>query len=181
VSEFEAGDIAMDAVARRCRRVLYAVGELHRRGYQRIRIAPGLAPGGAYWRCVVTPIANITELHGARAAAYDEAHVARYTTADSTLFFGWEDRRAASARQLADTFLERRIDLAALGRGRDWAYVGWFTELLGHADDGLFPVAIEEAGRDDVIVLRAPARTDGGEERPPRLFPLPPPGDARPA
>jgi hypothetical protein len=41
------------------RKALLMVGELHVRGYQRLRIAPGMSASGCYWRCSVTPAAHI--------------------------------------------------------------------------------------------------------------------------
>jgi hypothetical protein len=36
---------------RRAVRVLSAVGELHKRGYQRLRVMPYMAPSGGFWWC----------------------------------------------------------------------------------------------------------------------------------
>ena len=37
-----------DPIVRRCQRVLAMVHELHKRGYQRLRIMPGMSPSGMY-------------------------------------------------------------------------------------------------------------------------------------
>lgn len=39
---------------------------------------------------------------------------------------------------------ERFPEIASAGRGRDWAYTGWFAELLGFAVRGTLPVAYAE-------------------------------------
>jgi hypothetical protein len=46
-------------------RVLVMVGELHKLGYQRLRVMPHMAPSGTYWRCTIASInrfVGITEL-----------------------------------------------------------------------------------------------------------------------
>jgi len=53
------------------RKVLRMVTELHVRGYQRLRIAPGMAPSGCSWRCSITPATNISSRHGARILSWD--------------------------------------------------------------------------------------------------------------
>jgi hypothetical protein len=37
------------------------VHELHKAGYQRIRILPYLSPSGAYWRCTITTSDNVAD------------------------------------------------------------------------------------------------------------------------
>jgi hypothetical protein len=43
-----------------------------------------------------------------------------------------------TARLLADRFLGTFPAIAARGAGRDWAYAGWLTEVLGRAEHGRF-------------------------------------------
>src|SRR5438445_11614927 len=38
-----------------CRLLLLMVAELHRRGYQQLRIAPYMSPSGMHWRCRFVP------------------------------------------------------------------------------------------------------------------------------
>jgi hypothetical protein len=42
------------------------VGELHRRGFQRIRISPAMSPSGLHWRCLIAAIALFSPDHGAK-------------------------------------------------------------------------------------------------------------------
>jgi hypothetical protein len=50
---------------RRAVRVLAIVGELHRRGYQLLRVMPFMSPSGAYWRCWIGPVKLFYRNHGA--------------------------------------------------------------------------------------------------------------------
>jgi hypothetical protein len=61
------------------RRVVLMVRGLHRFGYGRLRLVPGLAPSGMYWQGSVTHAGNTLKSHGAMAAQYNE-DVASYMT-----------------------------------------------------------------------------------------------------
>ena len=124
-------------------RLLSMVHELHKAGYQRIRFSAGMSPSGCYWRCLVTSADNLTpdglELRG----HLDQAKVATYTSGSVDRYFGWSDAPGRSARELAVLFLQRYPLIAQSGEGRDWAYAGWLTEVLGRAErgqPGAFPV-----------------------------------------
>jgi hypothetical protein len=129
-----------DPAVRRAQRVLLMVHELHKRGYQRLRIVPGMSPSGMHWRCSVTPASNVCMTHGAREADFSR-HLASYTSGQENEYFGWTDARTDTARALANKFLKRFSEVAELGRGSDWAYAGWYVEMLGHAERGALPVA----------------------------------------
>lgn len=135
-----------DPTVRRAVRVLLTVHELHRLGYQFLRIEPGMSPSGLYWRVAVAPARLFRPDHGALLAegAHDHPHVVRYSSADDNRYFGWLDSQEDSAPDLAVTFVRRFPEIAAAGLGRDWAYAGWFTEMLGLAVRGAVPVAYAE-------------------------------------
>jgi hypothetical protein len=158
---------------RRALRVLCMVHELHKLGYQRLRIAPGMSPSGCHWRCSITLAGNILKSHGARLRDFhrDAAH---YTTGQDNEYFGWEDAAEDTVQQLAARFLERFPEIARLAQGRDWPYAGWYVEMLGLAERGAFPIAyadwyVEPPGD----CLPTTDRTDSD-------LPLPPGGEAEP-
>lgn len=80
------------------------VHELHKLGYQRLRIAPGMSPSGMHWRCSVTHAGNIKRMHGAMMCDFDDA--AHYTAEDDNQYFGWKDAKKDTARKLASKFLD---------------------------------------------------------------------------
>ncbi len=159
-----------DPSLRRCQRVLAMVHELHKRGYQRLRIMPGMSPSGAHWRVNITPKSNILRSHGAMALDFDRQS-AHYTSADSNTYFGWQDAQGDTARDLAAKFLERFPELAAAGQGSDWEYAGWYVEMLGMAEKGALPISYDD------WYSKPPTNrlttTNSGI-----LIPMPPPGEA---
>lgn len=125
---------------RRSQRVIRMVGELHRMGYQHLRIAPYMHP--LAWRLAVGPLDQFTGASGA--ALTDEARdgLPIYSAADGgASYFDWPDAHGDDARALAEKFALRFPEVAARGRGRDWAYAGWISELVGFLEGGdLLPV-----------------------------------------
>lgn len=127
-----------EAPMRRACRLLAMIHELHKAGYQRLRIAPGMSPSGCHWRCHITSSDNVL-LNGWEPIRW-EVGVANYTTGEEDLYFGWPDGPGKTARELARMFIKRFPELAASGSGRDRAYAGWFVDMLGHAENGRLPV-----------------------------------------
>ena len=151
------------------------VQELHLRGYQRLRIAPGLSAAGMDWRCAIAPASVISRVNGARVIDghdWEDPRLAHYTTADGARYFGWEDGAKLTASKLAEVFIRRLPVVAEAGRGSDWAYAGWFSEMLGLTYPDWFPVAygeLDEALREGMATI-CPSPTV--------CLPHPPPGEA---
>ncbi len=152
------------------RNVLRLVQSLHLRGYQRLRIAPGMSPSGGYWRCNITPVANILRRHGALSADYVRL-TAHYSSGDEQTYFDWKDAQYASPDRLAELFTARFPLIAEAGRGSDWLYAGWYIEMLHLTYPRSFPIAF--ADRD----LPSDSLTSVGERNDLRI-PMPPPGEA---
>jgi hypothetical protein len=138
-----------EPAVRRAIRVLAMVGELHKGGYQKLRVMPYIYATGA-WRCSIGPASLFYRNHGAMLLdAWDTepqpaSMVARYTSAAGNQYFGWDDAAADTARKLADKFVERFSALAERGRGYDYPYAGWYQRLLGYAEQGWMPYVFSE-------------------------------------
>ncbi len=124
---------------RAARNVLRLVQSLHLRGYQQLRVCSGMSPSGAHWRCAITPRSNVLRSHGAMIANYELA--AHYSSADGRAYFNWNDAARAQPDELANLFIKRFPSLVEAGRGSDWAYVGWFIEMLHLTYPAAMPIA----------------------------------------
>lgn len=146
-----------DQAARRATRLLAMVHELHKAGYQRIRVSPGIG-GPGFWRCNITAAGNIAS-DGFTIRSFDEASglVAPYSSAGGSGYFGWPDAPALNARQMADRFLQAFPKIASAGAGRDWMYAGWLTDVLGRAEQG---------NREDLVTLYGDEGFDSEKHRP---------------
>lgn len=111
------------------RKLLLMVAELHRMGYQRLRIVPGMAPSGCYWRCKIVPASMISPNHGAKSDCHNDM-AARYSSGQEDNFFGWNDVVGNTPTEMAQKFIERFPKIAEAGCGGDDKYVSWYLEML---------------------------------------------------
>jgi hypothetical protein len=125
------------------RKVLLMVQELHKLGFQKIRIAPGMSPSGMDWRCAVTPVINISSRHGAKikSGVIPENLIARYTSANENAYFGWVDYSDEPPEHLADIFLRGHQELTSAGYGEDHEYVEWYQKMLDLTYPDQLPIA----------------------------------------
>jgi DNA-binding transcriptional ArsR family regulator len=153
-----------------CRRVLVMVQELHRRGHERLRIAPGISPSGLHWRCSIIPVDRVRRDHGALAVGGGDL-AACYSSGQGARFFDWPDAEQDAPVALAGKFLDRFPDLASRGRGSDPEYARWYAGMLrATTPDGLiYAYADWDLPEDHIPVLGCTSEVK---------IPLPPPGSA---
>jgi len=136
LSDFRVVSVSMspnaDAVIRRCTRVLSMVHELHKVGYQRLRIAPFIHDIGT-WRCPVTFLGNVKPEDN-MPINWDFDTAPQYSSAAEEDYFDWKDAKGLDARHLAARFLELFPKVSEQAVGLDWAYAGWLTSVLGMAE-----------------------------------------------
>jgi hypothetical protein len=175
-----------EAHVRRAVRVLSMVGELHKRGYQRIRVMPFMSSSGSYWRCWIGPDTLFYRNRGAYLKDTDfsdrqsESLSARYTSGEENRYFSWTDAESDDARSLADKFVERFGALATQGKGWSYSYAGWYQRVFGLAERGWLPVVISDDDSSsrkkiNLFDLRPPEWRAGPDTKTPSL-PLPPAG-----
>ena len=137
-----------------CYKILQMVGELHSRGYQRLRVFP--YGRGMYWRIVLAP----ADLFSTEDCAcmeslpeYDRlGWVVRASTGDGCHPFGW--RRSISkmpVSRMADLFLESFHAIVIKSQGRDWSYAGWYQEMLMRTSPNVFPMAFSSDEYEEVV------------------------------
>ena len=59
-------------------------------------------------------------------------------------YFGWTDARSATARPLAQLFVQRFPQIVERSVGEDWLYASWYVQMLGVAESGYLPVAYSD-------------------------------------
>jgi hypothetical protein len=127
---------SVDPVSKRAARVLSMIHELHKAGYQRLRVACGWDVGGVVWRARLMPSSRVSDDGWSPISGTTRAD---YSTADGKTYFGWADAAGDDARSLANKFISRFPDLARETFGQDWGYAGWFSMILGLAEHGELP------------------------------------------
>ena len=166
---------------RQSQRVIRMVSELHRMGFQRLRIMPYEYP--LAYRVAIAPVASFSVQSGAYISLSSDYPASSYYSASGNEYFGWTDSKTDSARALAEKFVARFPDISQRGRGSDWEYAGWLADLVSvfEIKSNRLPIVMAEHFEPGPLALRElPMRLygerqgddDGGEF----LFPLPPPG-----
>lgn len=125
--------------------VFEMVRALHDRGFQRLRVCAGPSIVTDHWSIAVTPSTNVMATHGARIAGPDNAAI--HSIADDGALFGWRRIKDRAPDALAEQFLGAWPKLCAEGKGRDWPYVGWYTDFLRFARRGQLPTSFENWGK----------------------------------
>ena len=133
-------------------KLLQMVAELHRRGFQRLRIAPGLAPGGDDWRCSVVPADRMDPANGAHEQT-GNLLAARYSTAEDYHFFGWNDGGKMTVPDMAESFVRTFSTVCEHALGSDPVYANWFVSVVRTAEGGALPVAFKE-GHEPAVAER---------------------------
>lgn len=153
------------------------VHELHLRGHQRLRAIPAMEPSGKYWRCAIAPASLVARDHGARLVTgiRKDSRIATYSSRERDHYFSWPDVYPyATPQELAELFEDRFPDVVEAGRGSDWAYAGWYMEMLRLTHPDQFPYAMARGTVPDTYVPTA----SPGTGRPASRIALPPPGEA---
>jgi hypothetical protein len=104
--------------------ILEAVAHLHARGFQRLRVFPGLSGSGMHWRIAIAEAGEFDQ----RARLRYDAPAFRYTTGAEFEVGRFTVGPHTNAETLAEVIWN---DLPDTGYGRDWAYAGWYAEMLG--------------------------------------------------
>jgi len=153
-------------------KIMQAIHELHNRGYERLRLAPGMSPSGCNWRCTLAPKSNIKASHGAMLADFDGPVIHGSINGEGGGYNGIEFSEFDSPSLLADAISLAFPELIELSRGEDTEYVQWYSQMLQYAQRGLMPIAY----------------ADWYEKPDPRFMPfwngesdlpMPPPGEAQ--
>ncbi|MCG3171653.1 MAG: hypothetical protein CALGDGBN_03294 [Pseudomonadales bacterium] len=165
-----------DPIVRRSARLLAAVLELHKQGYQDLAVHSGMSPSGLYWRCSILPFSRIF-YEGEEISIHlqCDAEIVHHTSGeDGFHYFGWDDAKEDSARDLAKKVRQRFPDLLSLCKRRNYELSGWLAYALGHAERGRLPVMYADgfvsqpdtvASTGEARLMRPPYRslfTEGG-------------------
>jgi hypothetical protein len=134
-------------IVRRSVRLLAAVHELHKQGYQDLAIYAGMSSSGFYWRCLLVPFRSVLYESGKPTVIADhEVEEAKHSSADlGNLYFGWDDAQYDNARDLAEKIKRRFPKLLEKSHRPNYRYAGWFTEMLGLAEQGNLPVMFDDS------------------------------------
>lgn len=128
--------------AARHRQILLVVAELHRRGFQRVRIVPSLGAEGCYWQCKIVPAAAMASDDG-NVLIDENFPTAAYPGDFDSEYYWWDGILEQSPDLITDQFVERFPGLMSWGTGRDWAYAGWYQEMMRATQPDAVPLIVD--------------------------------------
>jgi hypothetical protein len=130
-------------IKRRSLRLLNAIHELHKQGYQNLACYFCMSPSGMHWRLTLKYYGDLYENEEGEICqeSDNEAEIANHSSGQNgNDYFGWEDSKNANVRELAELIKMRLPRLLDRCKGNNFEYVGWFTYMLGEAEREKLPV-----------------------------------------
>lgn len=149
---------SLSAVTRRSARLLNAVHELHKQGYQNLACFCYINGSDGAWSIKLAPFSEIYVAQNGEIAITEEGMFGNPSHSSGNggnQYFGWNDGDRANARELADLIKRRFSNCLERCQGENFEYAGWFTYMLGFAERGALPVF----SRDDIKSVRGKVYT----------------------
>jgi len=118
-------------------RLLNAIHELHRQGFQNLACFFSKSPSGFHWRLTlkhfddiyIEPSGDIKMLN-----RYDAEQTSHSSGQNGNDYFGWDDAKNSNAYQLSELIKRRFPRLLSSCKGDNFQYTGWFVYMLGQAE-----------------------------------------------
>jgi hypothetical protein len=117
--------------------IIMMLNELHKRGYQHLRLLSGFSPTGCSWRWMIYPkilMKNEPRLERSNDFMPFECP---YGSTGSV-------RSDVDIIKLADVFEETYRSFCSIGKLPDSEYVEWFNEIVKHAENDDYPIAFAD-------------------------------------
>ena len=106
-------------------KVLFIASELHKRGYEKLRVEPSISPNGMAWRCSYFVIIE--------------------TAKKSIYVSNWiQIEKKYSIQELANLLEKENTEFFLKCKGKSHEYVQWFKEMLKILKEGELPYAYDD-------------------------------------
>jgi hypothetical protein len=130
-------------IIRRSVRLISAIQELHKEGYQNLAVYTGMSGSDYHWRLSLMPFDCLcTDERGEVINVSVEEWQVAHHSSDQTgnAYFGWEGVSNLNARELAQMIKSKLPRLVEYCRGVNFEYAGWFNYIHGQAEKEILPV-----------------------------------------
>lgn len=138
-------------IIRRSARLLNAVLQLHKQGFQNLVIVSGRSASGLHWRCELHAYHNVAVSDDGYIQTLEQGlyeNALHSSGEQGYQYFEWKDAQSASARELAELIRERFPRLMRQCGGKNFEYSGWLCSVVGQAENGELPVMYSDYGSD---------------------------------
>lgn len=117
--------------------IIMMIHELHKRGYEQLRMVSGMSPNGCAWRWFVYPKVLMRDSNVFEHCC-DWIPIATICGSTGT------EKSGDDFIAMADRFERQHHDMLALAKDKDVEYVAWFDNLVQHAERNEYPIAFFE-------------------------------------
>lgn len=118
--------------------IVMIVHELHQRGYEQLRLFPGMSPNGCSWRWMIYPKVLLKDSN--RCEHHSDCLPFHCPHGSTGVAFP-EER---GCMKTANEFMKEFESYVNLAKGEDEEYVEWYRSIVEHAEKKEFPIAFEE-------------------------------------
>ncbi len=98
-------------------KLLFMVKELHKRGFEKLRVIPSLSPSGTYWRC---DFIDETKKFNFTASNWVYCHEKENSKEEIKL----------TTQELADLFIKENFEFIEHCKGENKEYATWYSKML---------------------------------------------------
>ncbi len=110
-------------------KLLFMVRELHKLGFEKLRVVPSISPSGLNWRCeFVSETEKIAVSNWVDELEGNNSQEIKFTP-----------------KELADLFEKKNFDFLEKCKGANKQYVKWYAEMLQTLKQGELPYAFDSS------------------------------------
>lgn len=120
-----------------------AVANLHKQGYEQLRVFPSMSPSGMYYRLTLAPKKYFSR-DGLVVNKVHDGLILYYSDSQGRKYFGWDIPENLSSEQVAEEIIKRNPDLIADSNKEDKEYVLWFQNVMEKVEQNIFPIAMDD-------------------------------------
>lgn len=117
--------------------IVMMVHELHLRGYEQLRLFPGMSPNGCSWRWMIYPKVLIKDNEFEKHGDCTPFECLRGSTGQAVP----ENKQNPI---LVEEFIKGFEGYIELAKGEDKEYVKWYQTIVEHAQNNDFPIAFAD-------------------------------------
>lgn len=117
--------------------IVMFVHELHKRGYEQMRLYAGMSPTGMSWRWFIYPKVLMKKDKNFERKSYGPSFECVYGSTNEDIP---HDREMINFVDVINE-IESYVNLS---KGEDKEYVEWFKSIVEHAEEKDFPIAFSE-------------------------------------
>ena len=110
-------------------KLLYVAGNLHKKGYENLRIIPSLSPSGLSWRCIFITFKEGRIINVYASTRFQEFYEINNKEIELTI------------EELTNSFIEKESDFLQNCKGKNEEYVKWFESVLQNLKEEELPYA----------------------------------------